>query len=73
MGVFKNEVERMIFVTMSDIDDRWTKNLSHKEQEEYYKAIIRRLQARLPKEKGKGYEENNRTGRCFESDNKETG
>lgn len=50
MGVFTDEVERMIYVTMVDIDDRWTKELSEKEKRRYYREIIRRLQKRLPKE-----------------------
>lgn len=52
MGVFNNEVERMVYVTMVDIDDRWTKDLTEEEKRKYYKAIIKRLSKRLPKEEG---------------------
>ena len=47
MGVFKDDVEMMVFVTMADIDDRWTKDMSEQEKQRYYKEIIRKLQQRL--------------------------
>lgn len=50
MGIFKDDVEMMVFVTMADIDDRWTKEMTEQEKRRYYREIIRRLQKRLPKE-----------------------
>jgi len=49
-GIFEDDVAMMVFVTMADIDDRWTKEMSEQEKQRYYKEIIRRLQKRLPKE-----------------------
>lgn len=57
MGIFTDDVEMMVYVTMADIDDRWTKEMSEQEKQRYYKEIIRRLQKRLPKE-GEIHEEN---------------
>lgn len=50
MGIFTDDVEMMVYVTMADIDDRWTRDMSEKEKRRYYREIIRRLQKRLPKE-----------------------
>lgn len=50
MGIFKDDVEMMVFVTMADINDRWTKDMSEQDKIRYYREIIRRLQKRLPKE-----------------------
>lgn len=49
-GIFEDTVAMMVFVTMNDIDDRWTKEMSEQEKQRYYKEIIRRLQKRLPQE-----------------------
>ena len=49
-GIFEDTVAMMVFVTMADINDRWTKEMSEQEKQRYYKEIIRRLQKRLPKE-----------------------
>jgi len=50
MGIFTDEVDRMVYVTMADIDDRWTRDMSLEEERRYYREIIRRLQKRLPKD-----------------------
>lgn len=49
-GIFEDTVAMMVFVTMADINDRWTKEMSEQEKQRYYKEIIRRLQKRLPQE-----------------------
>lgn len=49
-GIFEDTVAMMVFVTMADIDDRWTRDMSLEEERRYYREIIRRLQKRLPKE-----------------------
>lgn len=50
--IFKDNVDMMVFVTMADIDDRWTKEMTEDEKRRYYKAIIKRLSKRLPEEEG---------------------
>lgn len=52
--IFKDNVDMMVFVTMADIDDRWTKEMSEDEKRRYYKAIIKRLSKRLPEEGDEG-------------------